>query len=63
MIYELNLLLQSIFCIRKIQLNLSVQKIQEVQHADSAAAEKSSQSFHYINSYTENLTELEAAVK
>ena len=37
--YELNSLLQSIFCIRKVQFNLFIQKIQEVQHADSAAAD------------------------
>ena len=61
--YELNLFLWDIFCIRKVQLNLFVQKIQKIQHADSIAAEKSSQSSYYINSCAENLIELKIAVK
>ena len=61
--HELNLLLQNILCIKKVWFNSSVQKIQEVQHADSAAAEKSSQSSHYINLCVEDLTESETAVK
>ena len=39
-IYELNLSLQNIFCTKKIWFNSSVQKIQKVQHADSAAAKE-----------------------
>ena len=63
LMYELNLLLWNILCIREIWSDSSVQKTQEVQHASSAAARKSSQSFHNISSCAENLTELKAVMK
>ena len=60
---ELNLLIWDIFYIRKIWSDSSVQKIQKIQHASSAAAEKSCQDSHHVNMSTENLIELEAMMK
>ena len=60
---ELNSLIWDIFCIREIQSDSSVQKIQKVQHASSAAAEKSCQDSHHINISAESLTELKAMMK
>ena len=61
--HELSSSLWDIFCTEEVWLNSSVQKTQEVQHADSTAAEKSSQSSHHVNSCAENLTEFKTAVK
>ena len=61
--HELNLSLQNIFCIRKVQFNSSVQKIQKIQHADSIAVEKSNQNSHHVNLCTENLIEFKTAMK
>ena len=61
--YELSLLLWDIFCIKKIWFNSFIQKIQEVQHANLTAVEKSNQSSYHVNSCAENLTESEAVMK
>ena len=61
--YELSLLLWSIFCAEEVWSDSSVQKIQEVQHASLIAVKKSDQNSHYISSSIENLTEFKTAVK
>jgi len=60
---ELSLLIWDIFCIRKIWFDLSVQKIQKIQYASSAAAEKSCQDFYYINMSAESLIKLKVIIK
>ena len=61
--YELNSLLWSIFCAEEVWSDLSVQKTQKIQHANSAAVKKSDQSFHHVNLNVEDLTELKTVIK
>ena len=60
---ELSLLIWSIFCVREIWSDLSVQKTQKIQYASSAAAEKSCQDSYHINMSAESLTEFKAIIK
>ena len=63
LIYELSLLLQSIFYAEKVWSDSFVQKVQEIQYASSAAIKKFNQSFYLVSSDIENLIKLKAAVK
>ena len=56
-------MLWSIFCAEKVWSDSSVQKTQKIQYANLAAAKKSDQNSHHVNSDVENLTELKATVK
>ncbi len=60
---ELSLLIWDIFYVREIWSDSSVQKIQKVQHASSAAAEKSCQNSYHVSISAESLTEFKATVK
>ena len=59
----MNLSLQSIFCIKKVWFDLSVQKTQKIQYASLAIARKFDQNSHHVSSDVENLAELKAVMK
>ena len=63
LLFELSTAIWDIFCIKKVQSDSFVQKIQKIQHASSAAIKKSDQNSHYISSDIEDLIEFKAVIK